>query len=80
VISDHVFQNIPTNNVDVEVSKKIKLSYHTSLDLEEPFHDNLTDNFNFENSTKLLYESTVKMYSSTSIKSWHMLRLMINNS
>lgn len=44
IISDHVFQNIPTNNVD----------------LEEPFHDNLTDIFNFENSTKVLYESTLK--------------------
>lgn len=60
IISDHVFQNIPTNNVDVEVSKKIKLSDDPSLDLEEPFHDKLTDNLNFENSTKVLYESTVK--------------------
>jgi len=60
IISDHVFQNIPTNNVDVEVSKKIKLSDDPSLDLEKPFHDELTDNFNFENSIKVLYESTVK--------------------
>ncbi|KAF0764466.1 zinc finger MYM-type protein 1-like [Aphis craccivora] len=62
IISDHVFQNISTNtnNVDVQISKKIKLNYEPSLNLEEPFHDELTNNFNFENSTKVLYESTVK--------------------
>lgn len=62
IISDHVLQNISTNtnNVDVQVSKKIKLNYEPSLNLEEPFHDELTNNFNFENSTKVLYESTVK--------------------
>jgi len=51
IITDLVFQDIPSNNVDVEVSKKIKLSYDPSLNLEEPFNDKFTDNSNFENAT-----------------------------